>query len=138
MTLGLDEEANTVIRDEANEEAQAAEALAADRRADAGALPCRPGPVARGQAHRPDAVLVPWQGWALTAHDFLVTRLMEIVVHSDDLAASVDVPTPEFPDGAVRAVLGLLTGRRRPAARPDRRGAGAQPSAAGPASVSAF
>ena len=56
-----------------------------------------------------DPVLIPWQGWALTAHDFLVTRLMEMLVHSDDLAAGLDVPTPQFPDEAVRLVLGLLT-----------------------------
>ena len=48
-------------------------------------------------------MLIPWQGWSLTAHDFLVTRLMEIVVHSDDLAASVGLPTPEFPDDGRRA-----------------------------------
>jgi hypothetical protein len=56
-----------------------------------------------------DPVLIPWQGWALTAHDLLVTRLMEMLVHSDDLAASVGLPTPQFPDEAVRPVLGLLT-----------------------------
>ena len=54
-------------------------------------------------------ILVPWQGWALTAHDFLVTRLMETVVHSDDLAASVGLPTPDFPDAVVTPVLDLLT-----------------------------
>ncbi|QZY28870.1 maleylpyruvate isomerase N-terminal domain-containing protein [Nocardioides coralli] len=54
------------------------------------------------------AVLVPWQGWALTAHDLVVTRLMEMVVHGDDLAASVDLPTPAFPREAVRLVVGLL------------------------------
>ena len=52
---------------------------------------------------------IPWQGWSLTEHDFLVTRLMEIVVHSDDLAASVDVATPEFPAEVVAPVLDLLT-----------------------------
>jgi len=31
-------------------------------------------------------------------------------VHSDDLAASVDLPTPDFPDDAIAPVLGLLTG----------------------------
>ena len=48
----------------------------------------------------PDATRcsIPWQGWALTAADLLVTRMMEIVVHADDLAASVGLPTPEFPD----------------------------------------
>jgi Mycothiol maleylpyruvate isomerase N-terminal domain len=56
-----------------------------------------------------DPVLVPWQGWALTAHDFLVTRMMEIVVHSDDLAASVGLDPPEFPDDVVAPVLDLLT-----------------------------
>jgi len=55
-------------------------------------------------------VLIPWQGWALTARDFLVTRLMETVVHSDDLAVSVDLPTPDFPDAVVAPVLDLLTG----------------------------
>ena len=55
------------------------------------------------------AVLIPWQGWALTVRDWLVTREMEIVVHSDDLAASVGVPTPEFPESVVTPVLALLT-----------------------------
>ncbi len=45
--------------------------------------------LAREPADR--VVLVPWQGWALTLDDFLTTRMMEIVVHSDDLAASVRV-----------------------------------------------
>ena len=57
-----------------------------------------------------DPVLVPWQGWALTARDFLVTRMMETVVHSDDLAASVGLATPEFPDDVVSPVLDLLAG----------------------------
>ena len=39
-----------------------------------------------------------------------LTRLMETVVHSDDLAASVRVPTPDFPDSVVGPVLDLLTG----------------------------
>jgi hypothetical protein len=56
-----------------------------------------------------EPVLIPWQGWALTVHDWLVTREMEIVVHADDLAASVDLPTPEFPDAVLIPVLDLLT-----------------------------
>jgi hypothetical protein len=59
---------------------------------------------------RAGPVLIPWQAWSLSEDDFLLTRLMEIVVHSDDLAASVGVPTPEFPDAAIVPVLGLLTG----------------------------
>jgi hypothetical protein len=56
-----------------------------------------------------EPVLIPWQGWSLTAHDFLVTRMMEIVVHSDDLSVSVDLPTPEFPEDVLLPVLQLLT-----------------------------
>jgi hypothetical protein len=35
---------------------------------------------------------------------------MEIAVHSDDLAVSVGVETPAFPEEALVPVLGLLTG----------------------------
>jgi hypothetical protein len=35
---------------------------------------------------------------------------MEMVVHADDLAASIGVDTPEFPEEAVSPVLGLLAG----------------------------
>jgi hypothetical protein len=55
------------------------------------------------------AVFIPWQGWSLSLHDWLVTREMEIVVHSDDLAASVGLETPEFPEPVLTPVLGLLT-----------------------------
>lgn len=45
----------------------------------------------------------------LRTDDFLVSRLMEVVVHSDDLAASVGVPVPEFGAATLRPVLTLLT-----------------------------
>lgn len=35
-----------------------------------------------------DVVPIPWQGWSLRRDDFLLTRLLEIVVHADDLAMS--------------------------------------------------
>ena len=54
-------------------------------------------------------VLIPWQGWALTLDDFLTTRMMEIVVHSDDLAASVGLEAPAFERAVLDPVLGLLT-----------------------------
>ena len=38
-----------------------------------------------------------WGPWAVSLDDYLVSRLMEFVVHSDDLAVSVGVETPEFP-----------------------------------------
>lgn len=57
-----------------------------------------------------NTVWIPWQGWSLSTEDYLTTRMMEMVVHSDDLAASVGVPTPEFPEAVLAPVFGLLTG----------------------------
>jgi hypothetical protein len=48
-----------------------------------------------------------WQ-WALTLDDFLLSRLVELVVHIDDLAVSVGVATPPLPAEAVEPVLDLL------------------------------
>lgn len=47
--------------------------------------------------------------------DFLVTRLVELVVHLDDLASSLALPTPEVSPVAVDRVVVCLTGvaRRR-------------------------
>ncbi|KRF25522.1 maleylpyruvate isomerase N-terminal domain-containing protein [Phycicoccus sp. Soil803] len=59
---------------------------------------------------RPDTIFIPWQGWALSTEDFLTTRMMEMVVHGDDLAASVGVETPTYPDDVVGPVLALLAG----------------------------
>ncbi|MFC4784441.1 maleylpyruvate isomerase N-terminal domain-containing protein [Nocardioides sp. MAHUQ-72] len=67
-------------------------------------------PTALRAPRDPDTVHIPWQGWSLTSHDWVVTRLMEIVVHADDLAASIDVPTPEFPEDVVTPVITLLAG----------------------------
>jgi Mycothiol maleylpyruvate isomerase N-terminal domain len=54
------------------------------------------------------AVVVPWTGWPLRMEDLLVTRLLEIVVHCDDLAYSVDIPTPEFTETVIDRVVELL------------------------------
>ena len=61
-------------------------------------------------AQSADATWIPWQGWSLSTADYLTTRMMEMVVHADDLAASVDVPTPEFPEDVLAPVFMLLTG----------------------------
>jgi uncharacterized protein (TIGR03083 family) len=53
--------------------------------------------------------VMPWWTWTLTLDDLLVTRMMEIAVHSDDLAVSVGVPTPTLPPVVVEPVLGLLS-----------------------------
>lgn len=69
--------------------------------------------LAKVRADLPDAdpdrlVATPVGAWALPLEESLLTRLVEIAVHSDDLAASVGLPTPELPDAAIRPVLGLL------------------------------
>lgn len=46
--------------------------------------------------------------WPLLLDDLLVARMMEIVVHSDDLACSVRIPTPELPDAVLDPVFDLL------------------------------
>jgi hypothetical protein len=60
------------------------------------------------QRREPDVIHIPWQGWSLATPDFLTTRMMELVVHGDDLASSVDLPTPEHEPTVVAVVLGLL------------------------------
>jgi hypothetical protein len=55
-----------------------------------------------------DVVPIPWQGWSLHRDDFLLTRMLEIVVHADDLALSVGVRTPEFPADVFAPVRDLL------------------------------
>ena len=46
---------------------------------------------------------------------FLITRLVELLAHTDDLAASISVPTPELPVAAYELVIPCLTdvARRR-------------------------
>ncbi len=55
-----------------------------------------------------DTTYVPWQDSSVATDDFLVVRLMEIVVHTDDLAASVGIPTPAFDDDVLHPALALL------------------------------
>jgi hypothetical protein len=59
--------------------------------------------------------VVVMDGIEMGLDDFLITRLVELVVHIDDLAASVEVPTPALPDLATDLVISCLAGvaRRR-------------------------
>ena len=104
VTADLDDDVNVQIREGADEDAS-------------GGPDGLPSLVDDGLAALPDllaqsagAVWIPWQGWSLSTEDYLTTRMMEMVVHSDDLAASVGVPTPEFPEDVLAPVFGLLTG----------------------------
>jgi hypothetical protein len=61
-----------------------------------------------GQENRP--VRMPhWGPWAVALDEYLVSRMMEFVVHSDDLAVSVGAETPEFPRNVNETVIDLLT-----------------------------
>ncbi|MEU1590632.1 maleylpyruvate isomerase N-terminal domain-containing protein [Micromonospora sp. NPDC005710] len=48
--------------------------------------------------------------WGLRVDDFLLTRVTELVVHVDDLAVSLNVPTPSIPAAAAEATIQLLSG----------------------------
>lgn len=61
-----------------------------------------------GEGGARDVVSIPWQGWSLRRDDFLLTRLLEIVVHTNDLAVSLELPTPQFPNDVFNPVRDLL------------------------------
>ncbi|WP_034263139.1 maleylpyruvate isomerase N-terminal domain-containing protein [Actinospica robiniae] len=50
-----------------------------------------------------------WGAWSISFDDFVTSRMLELLIHSDDLACSVGVPTPEFPAEAVQTVVDLLS-----------------------------
>jgi len=106
---GIDDPSNVTIREGAEESAtsghdalvRSVEQAAADLRTAFGAhLP----------AGLPPAIRMPWWNWSLSFEDFLTTRIMEVVVHSDDLAVSIDVEPPTLPDPVLGPVLALLVG----------------------------
>lgn len=106
VEAGLDDKVNVGIRTTAESTAAHGHgALVARVEAAFAELPDR---LASQDAGR--SVHIPWQGWSLTLDDFLVTRMMEITVHGDDLAASLGQEPPELPDSVLGPVLGLLVG----------------------------
>lgn len=101
----LDNETNTSIREGGEAGAQAGPVQVAATAAEGleksrGRLPGVP---------ESQVIVVPWTGWPLVLSDFLTTRMLEIVVHCDDLAYSVDIPTPQFPPAVTDRVVGLLS-----------------------------
>ncbi len=105
VDAGLDDEVNAEIRRGGDGEAAGGAAALAARigvAVDAlrTALPAEPA----------DRLVHPsWVSWSLSLDDFLITRMMEIAVHSDDLAQSVGVATPVLPSAVLDPVLDLLT-----------------------------
>lgn len=104
VTAGPDDEPNVAVRDSA--EADAADGAEALRTRVAEALAVLRRRLPEQPADR--TVALPWTDWTLTLDDFLTTRLMEIVVHSDDLAVSLGIPTPQLPASVTDPVLSLL------------------------------
>ena len=92
--------------DRSIDDTEAALGAAALRDRTAEALGEARGLLAAGAAR--DVILIPWQGWSLRRGDFLLTRMLEIVVHADDLAISLEIPTPEFPAEVFMPVRDLL------------------------------
>jgi len=102
-TTDAGSQANTAIRDRAHGEAAVGvravvESAQAAAMTLAGLLPAQPG----------DRLVVMPDDVSLTWDDYITTRLLEIVVHCDDLAQSVGLPTPQLPSAAIRAIIQLL------------------------------
>ncbi|MEV4569309.1 maleylpyruvate isomerase N-terminal domain-containing protein [Nonomuraea sp. NPDC049419] len=103
VQAGLDHESNLSIRRGGEAAAAAGPALLVERsqalldmqRAALGSEPA-------------DRVVNTPAGWTLLLDDFLLTRLVELVVHGDDLAASVGVETPRLPPSVIDPVVELL------------------------------
>ncbi|GAA6524474.1 maleylpyruvate isomerase N-terminal domain-containing protein [Intrasporangium sp. DVR] len=105
VTASLDDEVNADIRSTGDEQAAAGPSAVLAQVREARSI------LRRALADTPQdrAVLIPWQGWSLQRDDFLTTRMMEIVVHGEDLAASTGTETPPLPPEVLDPVLRLLT-----------------------------
>jgi uncharacterized protein (TIGR03083 family) len=105
IDAGLDDEINVRIRDGGDELAGGG-AVALAARVDAAVEHLTDDLAAA--ADRP--VRIPlWGPWTMLLDDMLITRMMELAVHSDDLAVSVGIATPELPQSAVDTVIDLLS-----------------------------
>jgi uncharacterized protein (TIGR03083 family) len=59
--------------------------------------------------HEPkDRLVQVYGGLVMTLDEYLVTRLVELVVHADDLAASLGSPPPALPPAATGLVIATL------------------------------
>lgn len=91
----------------------------------------------RANRMSPEAVITVYGDLPMTLDDYLVTRAVELVVHSDDLAVSLGRPAPPLPPALVDAALNTLlqigrlrrgdTSMIRALARADRAGADVLP-----------
>lgn len=63
---------------------------------------------ARLEAEPAERKVRAYKDLVLVLDDYLVTRLIELTVHVDDLAASVDVPPPDLPPDATKPAIDAL------------------------------
>lgn len=103
VTSGIDGEDNVRIRRQGERAVAGTTARALADEVDAALVELR-----RVVPAEPAGRVVDFHDWGLTVDDFLLTRVMELVVHSDDLAVSIGVPTPEMPAAATEATIQLL------------------------------
>nr|QEO74453.1 hypothetical protein [uncultured bacterium] len=55
-----------------------------------------------------DRLIEVFGGVVMWLEDYVVTRIVEVVVHADDLAVSVDLPPPDLPAAAESRTRGVL------------------------------
>ena len=106
---GLDEEINVRIRKEGEAAAtDGPEALVA--RVDMAVIELTSLLTSGTAVAKDRPVRIPlWGPWSMMLDNLLITRTMEIAVHSDDLAVSVGLPTPTLPPSAIDTVVDLLS-----------------------------
>lgn len=101
----LDDEVNVNIRRRGEHvAADGADALIAQVERALAELPEALETVTLDQQVRPASM-----SWRLRLDDYLTARMMEIAVHSDDLAFSVGIATPVLPPAVIEPVLALLS-----------------------------
>lgn len=59
-------------------------------------------------AEHPGRLVEVFKGLVIALDDYLVTRLVELVVHVDDVAVSIGMDGPELPDEGYDAAIGCL------------------------------
>ncbi|XVU25974.1 maleylpyruvate isomerase N-terminal domain-containing protein [Actinoplanes sp. CA-054009] len=103
LTSGADSADNTDIRNRSQQAAAATTAGELVEHVDSALRELRAAVPAQ-----PAGRVVDLGEWGLTVDDFLLTRVMELVVHADDLAVSLGLPTPPMPATANEATIDLL------------------------------
>ena len=103
----LDAPVNLGIRDAGQERAK--EGAAGQTRLTAEAREACAAVLGSGEVAPETVIAVPWiEGRAMSAGDVITTRVMELLVHGDDLAVSVGLETPGYPQTAFTTVNELL------------------------------